>query len=74
MHTLHVTTDDVSAIALTNSPLFHGGTKHIEIDYHFVFEKATCKDVQINYVSTVDQIGDLPISSPNHFLTQGFGN
>lgn len=51
-----------------------GGTKHIEIDYHFVFEKATCKDVQINYVSTVDQIGDLPISSPNHFLTQGFGN
>lgn len=53
---------------------FMGGTKHIEIDYHFVFEKATCKDVQINYVSTVDQIGDLPISSPNHFLTQGFGN
>lgn len=51
--------DNISAISLANNPLFHARTKHIEIDYHFVREKATRKDIQINYITSVDQIGDI---------------
>lgn len=31
--------DNKSAIALAENPVFHGRTKHIEIDVHFIREK-----------------------------------
>jgi len=43
---------------LSANPLFHAITKHIEDDYHFVRERVAQKLLQIDYVSTGDQVAD----------------
>ena len=39
--------------------MFHVCTKHIEVDYHFVREKVLRRDLQIKYIATRDQLGDV---------------
>ena len=39
--------DNFSALALASNPTFHARTKHVEVDYHFIREKVTNKDVQL---------------------------
>jgi hypothetical protein len=39
--------DNTSALALASNPVFHGCTKHIEVDYHFVREKVVRGDISI---------------------------
>uniref|UniRef100_A0A2N9ID50 non-specific serine/threonine protein kinase n=1 Tax=Fagus sylvatica TaxID=28930 RepID=A0A2N9ID50_FAGSY len=51
--------DNTSALALASNPVFHGRTKHIEVDYHFVREKVVCGDISIQFISTDDQIADI---------------
>lgn len=51
--------DNLSAASLAANPVFHGRTKHIEIDVHFVREKVTNGDLEIRYVPTSDQTADV---------------
>ena len=51
--------DNVSALAIASNPMFHVRTKHIEVDYHFVCEKVLRRDLQIKYIATRDQLGDV---------------
>lgn len=51
--------DNVSAISLANNPGFHVLTRYIEIDYHFVREKVSRKDLSVHFVSSHDQVADL---------------
>ena len=51
--------DNIGAIALTSNLVFHAGTKHVEIDYHFIREKVCNNDIKVQHVSTVDQIADV---------------
>jgi hypothetical protein len=39
-------------------PLFHARTKHIEVDYYFVRERVVRKLLEIDFVSTRDQVAD----------------
>jgi hypothetical protein len=43
---------------LTANPTFHGRTKNIEVDFHFVREKVALKTMEVRYISSKDQIAD----------------
>ena len=47
--------DNISAIALASNPVYHACIKHIEVDYHFIREKFLQGDIQVCFVSSVDQ-------------------
>lgn len=51
--------DNSSALQLAKNPVFHGRTKHVEIDFHFVREKVVTKDILLHYVPTQHQLADL---------------
>lgn len=51
--------DNVSAIALSVSLVFHSRTKHRDVDYHFTLEKILCKQLQIGFVFGKENFADL---------------
>uniref|UniRef100_A0A803PXP7 Reverse transcriptase Ty1/copia-type domain-containing protein n=1 Tax=Cannabis sativa TaxID=3483 RepID=A0A803PXP7_CANSA len=50
--------DNLSTIMLTQNPILHARTKHIELDLYFVREKVLQKLIQIKHVAAFDQIAD----------------
>lgn len=60
--------DNKSAIILTEKLLFHGRTKHIKINVHFIRDKITVNELEVKYVNIMNQLTDfltkaLPTSS-----------
>ena len=59
--------DNVGAIYLSTNPVSHARTKHVELDYHFIREKVQQGIIQINYISSSDQMADIltkPLGRP----------
>ena len=50
--------DNLGAKYLTANPVFHARTKHTEVDYHFVRERVSWKLLEVNFVSSGDQVVD----------------
>lgn len=50
--------DNLGATYMTASPRFHGRTKHIEVDFHFVHEQVARKLLDIRFISSNDQVAD----------------
>jgi histone deacetylase 1/2 len=50
--------DNIGAKYLSANPVFHARTKHIEVDYHFVRERVARRLLEIEYISTKDQVAD----------------
>jgi hypothetical protein len=50
--------DNIGAKYLSARPVFHGRSKHIEVDYHFVRERVFRKLLYIDFVSSKDQVAD----------------
>ncbi|GJW97581.1 gag/pol polyprotein [Tanacetum coccineum] len=51
--------DNLGATYLSANPIFYARTKHVEIDYHFVWEKFAQGDIRFQHISTHDQIADI---------------
>jgi hypothetical protein len=51
--------DNTSAIAITNNPVQHSRTKHIDIRYHFIREHVTNGTVELHFVPTEQQLADI---------------
>ena len=54
----HLWCDNLGATYLSANPVFHARAKHIEIDFHFVRERVTRRQLDVRLVSTEDQIAD----------------
>jgi hypothetical protein len=64
--------DNLGATYLSVNPIFHRRSKHIEVDYHFVRERVAAHQLDIQPISTKDQLADAftkPLASPafTHF-------
>jgi hypothetical protein len=50
--------DNENAICMTDNPIVHSRTKHIDIRYHFLRDHQQKGDIKIAYVSTYNQLAD----------------
>jgi hypothetical protein len=50
--------DNIGATYLSDNPVFHARTKHIEVDYHFVRERVAQKLLNIGFIYSGDQVAD----------------
>ena len=51
--------DNESAIRMTDNPVEHSRTKHIDIRYHFLRDHQQKGDIKIAYVNTQNQLADI---------------
>ncbi|KAK1392928.1 hypothetical protein POM88_011984 [Heracleum sosnowskyi] len=51
--------DNTSAIAISNNPVQHSRTKHIDIRYHFIKEHVMNGTVELHFVPTEEQTADI---------------
>ncbi|XP_050121429.1 uncharacterized mitochondrial protein AtMg00810-like [Malus sylvestris] len=51
--------DNLSATYMAANTVFHAHTRHIELDYHFIYERVVVGSHQIRYLPSVDQPADL---------------
>ena len=51
--------DNISAIAISNNPVHHPRTKHIEVRYHFIREHVMNDTVDLHFVPSEEQTADI---------------
>ncbi len=51
--------DNISSILLTNNPVYHVRTKHIEVHYHFIREKVLVREINLIHVSIENQVANI---------------
>ena len=51
--------DNTSVISISNNPVQHSRTKHIEIRHHFLRDHAQKGDITLDFLRTKDQLADI---------------
>ena len=51
--------DNQSCIKLSENPVFHDRSKHIEIRYHFIRDYVQKGAIKLQYISTDEQVADI---------------
>jgi hypothetical protein len=51
--------DNTSAISVSQNPVMHSKTKHIDIRYHFLKDHVEKGNIHLEYVSTESQLADI---------------
>ncbi|MFS7932952.1 putative RNA-directed DNA polymerase [Helianthus anomalus] len=64
--------DNVSAVYLSDNPVQHQRTKHIEIDIHFVREKVRVGDIRVLHVPSSSQYADIFTKGLSREMFQNF--
>jgi hypothetical protein len=54
-----ITCDNQSCVKLSENPVFHDRSKHIEIKYHYIRDMLQRKAVHVQYLPTHEQIADI---------------
>ncbi|GKD75669.1 hypothetical protein Tco_1333951, partial [Tanacetum coccineum] len=60
--------DNTSAIAISNNPVLHSRTKHIDIRYHFIRDHVLKGDIKLYFIPTQYQLADIftkPMDEPS---------
>ncbi|GJU40062.1 retrovirus-related pol polyprotein from transposon TNT 1-94 [Tanacetum coccineum] len=60
--------DNTSAIAISNNPMLHSRTKHIDIRYYFIRDYILKSDIELHFVPTDLQLADIftkPLAEPS---------
>jgi histone deacetylase 1/2 len=50
--------DNLGATYLSANPVFHARTKHIEVDFHFVRERVSNRQLEVRFIPSGDQVAD----------------
>ena len=59
--------DNTSAIAISDNPVLHQRTKHIDIRYHFIRDHITNGEIELHFIPTEYQLADIftkPLDEP----------
>ncbi|GJT21922.1 hypothetical protein Tco_0891859 [Tanacetum coccineum] len=59
--------DNTSAIAISNNPVLHSRTKHIDIRLHFIRDHILKGDIELHFIPTQYQLADIftkPLDEP----------
>ena len=59
LFTLQILCDNQSCIKMTESPVFHDKSKHIEIRYFYIRGMVQKGPIKLQYVSTDEQVADV---------------
>ena len=51
--------DNQGAIALARNPKYHAGTKHIDIQYHFIQNLVTTDQIHLQFCPSTDMLADI---------------
>jgi len=51
--------DNISSILLTNNPIYHVKTNHIDVHYHFIRKKVLAREINLIHVNAKDQVADI---------------
>nr|GEV01933.1 hypothetical protein [Tanacetum cinerariifolium] len=65
---VHIFCDNTSVIAISNNPVLHSRTKHIDIRYHFIRDHILKGDIELHFVPTDLQLADIftkPLAEPS---------
>jgi hypothetical protein len=64
--------DNQSCVKLSENPVFHDRSKHIEIEYYFLHDRVQRGEVVLQYIFTDEQITDIlvkPLSKMKSLCT-----
>ena len=64
--------DNQSCIKMTENPMFHDKSKHIEVRYHFIQDMVQKGAIKLKYVPIEEQVADVLTKPPDHVKFEYF--